>query len=235
MEVPGRSVQAPRRLSGRPAEWTRAHAAPVLALAAALAASVAIVAAQPVRSAWWTYADADATYTAAGLNLLLGEPLRYLDHPGLPLEELIAGAFGIGELADGGTAREYVDGLMLDFDRTRAVFRGLAIGFYLSGALLSFLLAARLFGHWGWGLAAGLAWTAAPGLASMSIQYRPDVPLAVLCVVFAFLVGRAVQTRSASVFLAAGFTLGFATMVKLHAAGLLPALMLAAIWRHPAP
>ena len=48
-----------------------------------------------------------------------------------------------------------------------------------SARSLSFLFAARLFGHWTWGLAAGLLWAAAPGLTAMSIQLRPDVPLAV--------------------------------------------------------
>ena len=122
---------------------------------------------------------------------------------------------------------------MLDLDRTRPVFRGIAIAWYLAGALLAFLLLGRLFGHWAWGLAGGLAWIAAPGLAAMSIQFRPDVPLAVLCLVFAFLVGRAVETRSPLLFAAAAFELGLATMVKLHAGGLLPALALAAVWRAP--
>lgn len=205
---------------------------------AALTVSLVIVAAQPVRSEWWTYADADATYTAASLNLLLGEPVRYLDHPGLPLEQLGAAVFGVQEAVDrargeAASTRAFVDGLMLDLDRTRLVFRGLAIGLYLAGALLGFLLLRRLFGHWGWGLAGGLAWVAAPGLAAMSIQFRPDVPLAVGCLVFAYLVGRAVETRSPLLFAAAAAELGLTTMVKLHAAGLLPALLLAAVWRHP--
>ena len=213
---------------------------PAVALGASLAAALLIVVAQPVRSPWWTYADADATYVGAGLNLLYGQPVRYLDHPGLPLEQLVAGVFGVGEAVDrvgGGAAstKDYVDGLMLDLDRTREVYRGLAVLFYLAGAALSFLLFSRFFANWGWGLAGGLAWVAAPGLGSMSIQYRPDVLLSVLCIVFAFLVGRAVQTRSAWLFVASGAELGFTMMVKLHAAGLLPALVLAAIWRHPPP
>jgi Dolichyl-phosphate-mannose-protein mannosyltransferase len=217
----------------------RGRVAPAIALAATLAVSLAIVVAQPVRSVWWTYADADATYTAASLNLLLGEPLHYLDHPGLPLEEVGAGVFAVGEgvgrtVGDTVSTKTYVDGLMLDLDRTRPVFRGIAIASYLAGALLAFVLFARLFGHWGWGLAGGLAWVAAPGLAAMSIQFRPDVPLAVACLVFAYLIGRAVETRSPLLFAGAAFELGIATMVKLHAAALLPALVLGALWRRPA-
>jgi hypothetical protein len=170
--------------------------------------------------------------------MLDGDPVRYLDHPGLPLEELGAGAFAVGEawdrtVGDAGSTRAYVDGLMLDLDRTRPVFRGYAIAAYLAGALVAFLLLARLFGHWGWGLAGGLAWVAAPGLSWMSIQFRPDVTLAVLCLVFAYLVARAMETRSALLFGAAAFELGLTTMVKLHAAALIAALALAALWRGP--
>jgi hypothetical protein len=238
LEVQGRPLPAPRGLTAALAALAGSRLAAGLALAATLALTLAIVVAQPVRSVWWTYADADATYTAASLNLLLGYPLRYLDHPGLPLEEVGAGVFAVGEAAGrlvGATpsTRAYVDGLMLHLDRTRPVFRGLAIATYLAGALLAFLLLARLFGHWAWGLAGGLAWTAAPGLAAMSIQFRPDVPLGVLCLVFAFLIGRALETRSPLLFGAAAFELGIATMVKLHAAALLPALVLAAAWRRP--
>jgi hypothetical protein len=236
LEVSGRPVHAPRGL--RLAAAARARAATLAALGATLAVSVVIVAAQPVRAPWWNYADADATYTAASLNLLLGEPVRYLDHPGLPLEQLGAAAFGVEEAVDrvrgdAASTRAFVDALMLDLDRARPVFRGLAIALYLAGALLAFGLLGRLFGHWGWGLAGGLAWVAAPGLAAMSVQFRPDVPLALCCLVFAYLVGGAVETRSPLLFAAAAAELGLATMVKLHAAGLLPALALAAVWRHP--
>ena len=237
MEVSGRTVHAPRGLTSALGERARALAWPAIALGAALTVAVVIVVAQPVRSPWWTYADADGTYVGAGLSLLLGEPVRYLDHPGLPLEQLLAVAFGVGELAEratgdaGGTA--YVDGLLLDLEQTKPLFRGLAIAFYLAGAALSVLLLARLFGHWGYGLAGGLLWVAAPGLVPMSIQYRPDVPLALLVLVFAFLIGRALEARSALLFGAAAATVGLAMMVKLHAAGLLVPLALAALWRPP--
>jgi hypothetical protein len=238
LEVSGRPVPAPRGLTAALGSLAAGRAAAVLALAATLALSLVIVGSQPVRSPWWTYADADATYTAASLNLLLGEPLRYLDHPGLPLEQVGAGVFAVGEAferlaGDTASTRAYVDSLLLDLDRTRPVFRGLAVAGYLAGAVLAFFLLARMFGHWGWGLAGGLAWVAAPGLAAMSIQFRPDVLLAVGCLVFAYLVGRAVETRSPMLFAAAAFALGVTTMVKLHAAALLPALALAAVWRRP--
>jgi hypothetical protein len=238
LEVQGRPLLAPRSLNGRAARvWARRWA--ILALGTVITLAVVVVEAQPVRSPWWTYADADASYTASGLNMMLGRPVPFVDHPGLPVTEAVAVVSGIDALRSehslAWTARErYVDRALLDLDGSRWLFRGIAIAFYLLGAALAFVVAARLFGHWSWGLANGLLWVAAPGLAAMSIQLRPDVLLAVLCLVFAFAVARAVESRSVGWFAAAAATIGFATMVKLHALALLPALVVAALWR-PAP
>lgn len=208
----------------------------VLAAAAVVAVAGLGVAAQPVRSPWWTYADADASYTASALNLALGREVTFVDHPGLPLTEAVAIAFGVETLLGEGSLSEsarlaFVDRALLDLDRTRGTFRSFSVLVYLLGALLSFLFAARLFGHWTWGLAAGLLWAAAPGLMAMSIQLRPDVLLAVLTLVLGFTVARALERRSAGWYAAASATVGFAAMVKLHALALLPALVLAALWR----
>jgi hypothetical protein len=212
--------------------------APVIGFLAAMAAAATIVVAQPLGSPWWTYADADGTYTATSLNILVGLPSRMLDHPGLPLEQLGALTFGaeyLGERVTGTTKsrHQFIDRKLLNLDRARPVFRGLAAAIYLLGAALSFLLISRLFRHWAWGFVAALLWIAAPGLMAMSIQFRPDVALAVLILVFAYLVGRAIDSRSPWYFLLAGLTLGFATMMKMHAAGAVPALALAALWRPP--
>lgn len=214
--------------------WSHRWAA--LAAAAVVTVAALVVNAQPVRSPWWTYADADASYTASALNLLLGREVTFVDHPGLPLTEAVALAFGVEALVEEGSLSEsarlaFVDRALLDLDLTRGTFRGFSALLYLTGALLSFLFAARLFGHWTWGLAAGLLWAAAPGLMAMSIQLRPDVPLAVLTLVFGFTVARAVERRSAEWYVAAAAVVGFATMVKLHALALLPALAVAALWR----
>jgi Dolichyl-phosphate-mannose-protein mannosyltransferase len=216
------------------AAWARRWAA--LALATVVAAAASIVDAQPVRSPWWTYADADASYTAAALNQLVGGRNRFVDHPGIPLTELTAVAFGIDGLARTGSLsadarRTYVDDTLLHLDSARPIFRGLAIAFYLAGALLAFLLFARLFGHWTWGFAAGILWVAAPGLVAMSIQLRPDVPLAVLTLVFAYAVGRGLQTRDPLPYVGAAVLTGIAVMTKLHALGLLAPLVVAAVWR----
>ncbi len=203
-----------------------------------LTVAALIVDAQPVGSPWWTYADADASYTGSGLNLMLGEEMTFVDHPGLPLTEVVAIVSGadalLRERSLSHEARlRYVDRTLLDLDRVRWLFRGVAIACYLLGAALAFLLAARLFGHWSWGLANGLLWLAAPGLIPMSIQLRPDVPLAILCLVFAFAVARAVERRSVGWFSAAALVVGFAGMVKLHAFSLIVPLVVAAIWRPP--
>ena len=214
--------------------WSQRWAA--LAAVAVVAVAAVVVAAQPLDSPWWTYADADASYTASALNLVLGEDVTFVDHPGLPLTEAAAIVFGVETLVGESSLSEsarlaFVDRALLDLDSTRWVFRGISGLVYLLGALLSFLFAARLFGHWTWGLAAGLLWVAAPGLTAMSIQFRPDVPLAVLTLVFGFAVARAVERRSVDWYAAAAVTVGFAAMVKLHALALLPALAVAALWR----
>ncbi len=235
MEIQGRAAHAPGRLSDAVAwAWARRWAA--LAFATVLIVAALVVDAQPVRSPWWTYADADASYAGSALNMMLGRPVTFVDHPGLPITEAAAVAFGAEALLEEHSLSEsarlaFVDRTMLDLDRARGTFRGLAMVFYMAGALLSFLLAARLFRHWTWGLSAGLLWIAAPGLVAMSIQLRPDVLLTVLCIVFAFAIARALERRSAAAYCAAAFLVGFAVMVKLHAFGLLPALALASLWR----
>jgi len=53
-------------------------------------AMLAVVGSQPIRSPWWTYADADASYTATGIDLFAGEHSFFLDHPGMPIQDLMA-------------------------------------------------------------------------------------------------------------------------------------------------
>jgi Dolichyl-phosphate-mannose-protein mannosyltransferase len=237
LEVQGRPALAPRRLNGVvAAAWGRRWAA--LALATVVTVAAVIVDAQPVRSPWWTYADADASYSAAALNLLTGHHLRFVDHPGLPVTEVTAIAFGVDSLFDerslsDDARKRYVDATLLELDSARGIFRGVSIATYLAGALLSFLLFARLFGHWTWGFAAGLLWPAAPGLIAMSIQLRPDVPLAVLSLCYAYALGRALQTRAPGAYVAASVLAGVAVMTKLHALGLIAPVLLAAAWRPP--
>ena len=95
--------------------------------------AIVVVEAQPVRSPWWTYADADASYTASGLNMMLGRPVPFVDHPGLPVTEAVAVLSGLDavrtEHSLAWTARErYVDRALLNLDGSRWLFRGIAIG-----------------------------------------------------------------------------------------------------------
>jgi hypothetical protein len=237
LEVQGRARLETRRLSDRAAAaWALRW--PALALATVVTVAALVVDAQPLRSPWWTYADADASYSASALNLMLGRDVTFVDHPGLPITEAVAVAFGVEALFEEGSLAEaarlsFVDRTLLDLDSARSTFRGFAVVFYMLGALLAFFVAARLFGHWTWGLASGLLWIVAPGLGPMSIQLRPDVLLAVLVLLFAFAIARAAERRSAAWFAGAAAVVGFTTMVKLHALALLPALAVAALWRAP--
>src|SRR5665213_3359609 len=120
-------------------------------LVASLAVAATVVALEPVTGPWTTYADADATYVASGLNILKGTHSRYYDHPGLPVQQLLAVTFGasyaVGRVTGNDTSvNAYVDQKLTNLDTTRPYFRGLAIALYLLGAGLSYVLFGRLFG-----------------------------------------------------------------------------------------
>lgn len=209
-----------------------------LAFAATLAASLAVALSQPIGSAWWTYADADATYAGSGANLMAGEHTFYLDHPGMPLQDLMAITYEIRYLAHrifvGDTSpHAYISERLLNLGDSAPYWRTFAVIFWLFGAAIAFLVGRRLFGHWGYGLAAGLLWIGAPGLATMSIQYRPDVLLSGLVLLVGYLIVRAAERRDAWLYALAALTLGLTMTVKLHAAGLLVPLALALVWRPP--
>jgi hypothetical protein len=210
------------------------------ALAIVLAISVAVVAAQPVTSPWWINADADASYTSSGIDLAIGEHSFYLDHPGMPLQDLMAMTFetryAVHRLAGSPTsARDYAGERLLNLDDSRAYFRGWAILFFLGGALITFLAVQRLLGGPLWGLAGALLWLAAPQLSSMSIQFRPDALLAGLVVATGALIASAAEKRDAWTYALAALLLGLTITVKLHAAGLLLPFAIALLWRPPRP
>jgi Dolichyl-phosphate-mannose-protein mannosyltransferase len=227
VEVPSRPV------SDRPALSRAGTLARSLApLAAVILAASVIIAAQPVTSPWWIYADADGTYSASALNIMAKGHSRYFDHPGLPEQEALAATFAVASLAHGGPTRAFASSEMLHLDRARWVFRGWAIFFFIGGAALAYLLCRRLFGHWTWGLAGGLLWLAMPGIED-TIQIRPDVLLSALVLLTGYVTIRAWERRSAALYAVAAAITGFAVMTKLHAVALLPALVLATVIAHP--
>lgn len=206
----------------------------LLGLAVVLVAAAIIVAAQPVTDPWWIYADADATYSASGLNIISGAHSHYFDHPGLPEEELLALTFGAVSLPHGGPTHSWAVNEMTHLDRARPIFRGWAILFFVGGAALAYFLMRRLLGHWTWGVAGGLLFLALPDVSDV-IQIRPDVLLSALVLTIGFFIVRGWERRSATVYALAALVAGFALMTKLHAVAVLPALVLATVLARPSP
>jgi hypothetical protein len=201
---------------------------------AVVAAACVIIAAQPVTSPWWIYADADATYSASALNIMAKGHSRYFDHPGLPEQEALATTFAVTSLVHGGPTRAWASNEMIHLDGARWIFRGWAIFFFVGGAALAYLLCRRLLGHWTWGVAGGLLWLAMPGIED-TIQIRPDVLLSALVLLTGYVMIRAWERRSAALFAIAAAIAGFAFMTKLHAVAVLPALVVATVIAHPQP
>lgn len=204
----------------------------------ALAAAALLVVLQPVHAAWWHSADPDGPYTGNSLNILLGNHTSYLDHPGLPTQDVLALAFGARFLAEKATGnghdREaFVDEVLLDLDQARPIYRTWALVLFFGGTVLVFALVSRLLGHWTWGLAGSLLFISAPSLAAISHVLRPDAALAALCLAVGFLVITGFERRSAGRYSAAGMLLGLAMTFKITAVGMAVPLVVAAVWRPP--
>ena len=158
LEVQGRTTTAPRDLTGARAwVWAPARAR---ARARARDRCASIVAAQPLRSPWWTYADADARYTGAALNLVARRPGAVRRPPGLPLTEAAASSTASTRVLHRATSRGRIAAAYVDRACSTSTARAdlpwaLAALLYLAGAALAFVLLARLLGHWTWGLADG--------------------------------------------------------------------------------
>ena len=170
----------------------------------------------------------DGAYVGSGLNILIGNHTSYLDHPGLPTQDALALAFGAWYLVDrargddAGRTAFFVDRRMLDLDGSRWLYRGWAIATFASGQLLVALLMGRLFGHWSWGVAGGVLFLAAPGLAEIAHRLRPDAILTAASVAVAYLVVTGIEGRSAPRYLGAAVVFGLAMTVKISVLGCNP-------------
>jgi hypothetical protein len=202
-----------------------------------VALSALVIAAQPISAPWWINADADATYTASAAELMAGEHTLYLDHPGLPLQDLMAISFelryAVHNLSNSSSPHAYVAQRLLHLDDSRFFFRGWALLFFIGGVAATFFVGWRFLGGPFWGAACAALWMSAPDLAAMSIQFRPDGLLAGLVVLCGYLIVRAAQRRSAWTYTLAALLLGLTMTVKLHAAGLLVPFAIALLWRPP--
>jgi hypothetical protein len=204
----------------------------------AVAAAVVVLALQPVRAPWWIFADPDGAYVGSSLNILLGNHTNYLDHPGLPTQDVLTLGFGAEYLVGKATGKyddrqAFVNEKMLDLDSARALYRTWAIALFLGATLLVYVVVARLLGHWTWGLAGSLAFVSAPGLGAISFLLRPDPALAALCLAIGYLTVTGFDRRSTLRYTGAAALLGFTMTVKLSAAGMIVPLILAAAWRAP--
>ena len=93
----------------------------------------------------------------------------------------------------------------------------------------------RLFRHWTWGVAGGVLYLAAPGIAEIAHRLRPDAMLSALSVAVAYLVVTGFEQRSASRYLAAAAVFGLAMTVKIAVLWAALPIAVAVLWRPPRP
>ena len=206
----------------------------------AVAAAVLVLSLEPIRAPWWNWADPDGAYVGSSLNILFGNHTNYLDHPGLPTQDVLALGFGTDYLVGKATGKfdnrqAYVDQQMLDLDRARILYRSWAIALFLGATLLVNFVVTRLLGHWTLGLSGSLVFVSAPELGVISFLLRPDAVLAALCLAVGYLMVPAFERRSALRYTGAAALLGLAMTVKLTAVGMVVPLAVAVVWRTPGP
>jgi hypothetical protein len=205
-----------------------------------VAALAVAVAWSGLRLPWWVYADPDGAYTGSAVNILLGNHTQYLDHPGLPTQDALAVGYGTWYLVekavgDVDSRQAFADEILGDLDSSRWLYRAWAMLLYAGGAALVVVVVGRFLGHWTWGAAGGLMYLATPGLAEIGPMLRPDSGLAALCTVVACLVAAGFDRRHALAYLGAAWVFGLALTFKISALGLAIPIVVAALWRPPAP
>ena len=201
---------------------------------AVAAVACGLLALQPLRSPWWSGFDFDAVYVASALKLAAGERSNFYDHPGAPLQEALAGTFVVSWLAGGGDRQERIDAWLANLDSTTPYLRGWASVFFVASALLVFFTVAWVFRHAGWGVLAALLFLGAPDVVTWAAVIKTDPLLAALGVAAVGLAIEGVRRRSAALYLASAFAIGFDVSVKIHAVGLVVPLALALALAPPA-
>ena len=210
----------------RPVSRRARHAAALLALAVTAGF---LLSAQPLRSPWWTGHDFDTVYAASALTLFRGERSTFYDHPGVPLQELLAAALTADwAVSDPGASRaERADSFLNDLDRMRPYLRVFGALLFFGSAVIAYVAVAWSARSVLAGFFAGLVLLASPDVTVWSAVVKPDPLLAALSVAAVALLVEGARRRSGALYIAAAATIGYAVTVKVHALGLLAPLGLA--------
>ena len=197
-----------------------------LGLLVSLSIAMIVIIIQP-HAPWWLALDCDGSYLGCGLNLFGGRSSGYFDHPGMPLQTLMALTaacdHAVRWIGQPMSRYEYADMALANMADWFWMVRGWAAILFLLGAACAHEVARRLFGHWEWGVLATMLYVAVIGHFGRAVMYRPDIALSTLSLLVVFLLVRAVERRSIPTIVAALSLLGLAITVKVHAVGLLPA------------
>jgi hypothetical protein len=217
----------------RPVSRRARHVAALLAL---VVTAAFLLAAQPLRSPWWTGHDFDTVYAASAVTLFRGERSTFYDHPGVPLQELLAATLTAEwAVADPGTSRgERADWYLDDLDRLRPYLRVFGALLFVGSALIAYAAVAWSARSVLAGFFAGLVLLASPDVTVWAAVVKPDPLLAALSVAAVALLVEGARRRSGALYIAAAAVIGFAVTVKVHALGLLAPLGLAVVCWRPA-
>ncbi|MCC7291924.1 MAG: glycosyltransferase family 39 protein [Phycisphaerales bacterium] len=223
--IPGADIESRAR--------TLPFASFTLARGALVLAALALLLTRPL-SPWWLSADCDANYVASAVNLLLGQPTEKLDHPGLPLQALLAASLALDHafrsITSGLTLEAYCDALLQDMTPILWIVRAWAILFFLGAMLTTFEVGRRMFSSIRAGVAGAVLFAACPGSLSHATTFRPEAPLDVLNLLSVMLLAQSARRRSPGYLLLACLLLGAAVTVKVHSIALLPLVGLSLAW-----
>jgi len=204
--------------------------APACALVGVVALTLVLVALQPWGEPWWYTADSDGAYLANGLNLLLGNKTKMLDHPGVPMQALLTLSLAVDYVihgwGEGLGVLDYVDACFADPDCIIALTALWGLVFLLGAVVVAYEVGRHMFGHWHWGVVSACLYLALPGHLTFATMFRPENILSGSCLLSAYLLWRGLERRSPSCCLLAALVIGHAVGEKVHAIGMLLPLAL---------